>query len=105
VYYQTVAKDIADARMTELRNLTSRDFRPSRDWNDNDLYRFSFEDGDNLVHSGRHTVSGRVRAREDFITGVPNAPGFQPRRGRGGYGYHGAPNRGRSGRRGGYQGT
>jgi hypothetical protein len=105
VYHQPVDKDIAAARIAELRKQTSRDFRPSRDWNDNDLYRFSFEDSDRLVHSGRHTVSGRVRARDDYITGAPSAPRFPDRRGRGGYTYRGSTNRGRSGRGGGYQGT
>jgi len=99
VYHQPVSPEVAEARLEELRAQTSRDWTFEK-WDDNDLFRFTFEEGDRLVHSGRHNTGGRVRAREAELTGVRNDP--QPFRSgdrRGGYrgGYRG-------GNRGGYRG-
>ncbi|KAF2426539.1 hypothetical protein EJ08DRAFT_651644 [Tothia fuscella] len=97
IYFKPVSEEIAEARKDEFSKQTSRDWK-DKNWRDDDLYRFSFEDGSMLVHSGRHLMSGRVRAREEQITGVrSNAPAPPYRGGRGGYrgghrGYRGGGN-------------
>jgi hypothetical protein len=97
IYHQPVSEEIASARMEEFAKETSRDWK-EKDWRDDDLYRFSFEDGGKLVHSGRHLMSYRVRTREEQITGVRSSvPAPAPRPGRGGYrggfrGYRGGGN-------------
>jgi hypothetical protein len=67
LYWKTVSDELVEKRKDEFKHETSRDWTPAK-WTDRDEEkRYTFEDGDRLVHSGAHNTSSRVRRREEDI--------------------------------------
>lgn len=70
IYWEPVAKPLAEKRKDEFKHETGRDWTPAK-WKDEDeLFRYSFEGGHRIVHSGPHNTSSRVRRREEEIVGA-----------------------------------
>lgn len=80
LYFLPVANDLAEKRLDEIDRLISRDWSAKRASaaDDEQLRRYTFEDGDVLVDSGFHPMPGRGRG--GFGGGGPS------RRGGGGFG-------------------
>jgi hypothetical protein len=70
LYFMPVKQEIADGRSSALNQATKRDWN-SRDWHDNDeLRRYTFEDG-KVVDSGPHAFGARARQRQqDRLRGI-----------------------------------
>lgn len=75
IYWQPVNDSVVDKRKEELKAETSKDWLLERilSTDKESEYRYSFEGGHKLVHSGPHFTSPKVREREETLRrgGVP----------------------------------
>lgn len=88
IYWQPVAQGLAEKRQQEMKEHGSRDWYPEKmlGTDNGKEYRYTFEGGFKLVHSGPHFTSPRVREREEMLRKGVVPPARSEGRGGGGGG-------------------
>lgn len=87
IYWQPVPKELVEKRQQEFKDQGSRDWYPEKilSTDNGKEYRYTFEGGAKLVHSGPHFTSPRVREREEMLRkGIVPPPRSEGRGGSGG---------------------
>lgn len=106
IYWQPVSGELAEKRLQELKEQGSQDWYPEKILStDKDTeYRYTFEGGAKLVHSGTHFSNSRVSEREEMLRrGIVPPPRSEGRGGGGGGGRGGGRYGGRRGDWSGYR--
>ncbi|QDS74795.1 hypothetical protein FKW77_002123 [Venturia effusa] len=86
IYWQPVPSELVEKRQQEMKELGSRDWYPERMLNTDygKEFRYTFEGGAKLVHSGPHFTSPKVREREELLRrGIAPPPRSEGRGGGG----------------------
>ncbi|TID14710.1 60S ribosomal protein [Venturia nashicola] len=106
IYWQPVPKELAGKRQQEMKEQGSRDWYPEKilSTDNGKEYRYTFEGGAKLVHSGPHFTSPRVREREEMLRKGIVPPARSEGRGGGGGGRGGGRFGGGRGEWNGYRG-
>ncbi|RDI79350.1 60S ribosomal protein [Venturia inaequalis] len=106
IYWQPVPKELVEKRQQEMKEQGSRDWYPEKmlSTDNGKEYRYTFEGGAKLVHSGPHFTSPRVREREEMLRKGIVPPARSEGRGGGGGGRGGGRFGGGRGEWNGYRG-